>query len=280
MSDFPLFAGAPHKRGLIDAANSRGVAVSANASSDTLGTREVLIASTECDAIGGYIRVTSNSPGSVAQNLINVYIGPSGSEELILEGYTHFHDNSSQLAPIYTIPLPINIPKGSRITVDMQSSVGGHAQSMIFYYIPETFSGRQGFGTIDSFGVDTASSQSSITINAGSTANTKGDWEQIASTAENVHGYKGFFLSLVARPNSTSTIVAHKLIDIGIGDNPNEVIILPDIHTYQTDSETYWFDSQFFEIDIPPGVRIAARAQCSSTSSSARNTGIIFHGVR
>jgi hypothetical protein len=101
-----------------------------------------------------------------------------------------------------------------------------------------------------------------INVTTGSTAHTKGSWQQlIASTSADS---SSLFLRLDGVGASATNTAT--LLDIGIGASGSETVIIPDIAVGGA------INSLLFEIpfQIPSGTRLAARAQSAATSRAFR----------
>jgi len=116
-------------------------------------------------------------------------------------------------------------------------------------------------GSYETIGADTSDS-AGTTITGSATANTKGTWvELVASTANDASGISIF------TGNGTLIVLTNALVDIGIGAESSEIVIIPNLLPRALASIANSFpDEWFFPIHIPAGTRISARMQASSSS--------------
>lgn len=118
----------------------------------------------------------------------------------------------------------------------------------------------------ESGGLNAATTNSSVTLNA-TVNHTKTGWSQlIAATAEDSHG----FLLSVSCPNGFSAL---HLVDIGIGGAGSEVVILGN-HFFDGRrlSGSGGYEQYFIPLFIPAGSRVAARYQ---TNLNAEDLNVI-----
>lgn len=125
-----------------------------------------------------------------------------------------------------------------------------------------------GVGSAESVGANTAGS-AGTNISVGSPANTKGNWTQlIASTARRA----SWLMVSLGLPSTTNRF----LVDIGVGANPNETVIVPNLPNQPRSTTAYMVSSCLFPVAIPAGTRISARAQNNSTSGVVRVSAQVF----
>jgi len=113
-------------------------------------------------------------------------------------------------------------------------------------------------------------------VAAAGSAHTKGSWVQlIASTAQDC-----YWIDVYGCNTTTSATNARGLLDIGIGANPNEVVLIPDllmgsIGSAQTTGGPW--REYHFPLYIAAGTRISARFQ-SAIASKACGTTVVIRG--
>ena len=125
----------------------------------------------------------------------------------------------------------------------------------------------RGGNILDDIGTVTASSQFT-TLTANGTANVKGTTftQLIASTTRPYGG-------LVVFTRNLNATAARALMDIAIGAAASEVVLLPDILSWKSDtSVNRTWNYFYFPIAIPSGVRLSMRMQ-SSTGSWTLDVG-------
>lgn len=112
---------------------------------------------------------------------------------------------------------------------------------------------------------------SAVTSNAS--ANQKGIWAQLIASAN----YDVFGISLMICNTFTGGAANHFLVDIGVGANPNETVIVPDILCGAMGAGTGGLYPMFLPIFIPKGTRISARCQ-DGAGSDVANVTVFLHG--
>lgn len=114
--------------------------------------------------------------------------------------------------------------------------------------------------TYETVGVSTSTSEATTIANSG-TADTKSNWVELdASTAFTVDGFWVYF-----GVNSTTTL--DYFIDIGIGADGSETVLIPDLF-YSTGDTEGESNLVYFPISIASGTRISARQQNYATSGT------------
>jgi hypothetical protein len=171
---------------------------------------------------------------------------------------------------------PVSIQAGSRIAIRSQSTSATDTVRACVYLFDNAAMGRSG-GLIDSIGFVGGSTQGT-TVDPGVSANTKGSYAQI--TASTAVDYAGFCFHLDPL-NVSFASTNYLLIDIAVGAGGSEKIIIPNYFAQNAVSGvTRPSFSPWFDMPIIAGTRIAVRAQCSSATSTLRQFGFVFYGLR
>lgn len=238
---------------------------------NTKGSYTQLTASTTADAT--CLMVESNTVASGNATSKDIAIGAAGSEKIIIPDLV----DASPAVSFHNYTFwPVSIPSGTRIAFRAQSTSASDTPSISIWLFDNGTMGR-GSGIIDTIGFVSASTQGT-TVDAGATANTKGSYAQItASTSVDYAGFCCHFDTLAV--NFAASVGF--LIDIAIGAAASEKVIIPNLYVrgqgggMMMPPFTPWFD-----MPIRSGTRIAVRAQCSSNTSTNRQFGFIFYGLR
>lgn len=212
-----------------------------------------LVAATVRDWSGFILYLSGSNQSAIA----NVAIGASGSEQVIVESFHLPSRRANTLSPHY---IPIAIPAGSRIACLGNLFAGDAAIS--------GFSG--GFNDLQGFSFGT--SHSSVSVDPGAVAHTKGAWvEIVASTTVE---YKAVMLVLDNLADGTRA-VTQALADLAIGASGSEQTIIDNFRvTSESGADLVEPGAYTFPIFIPAGSRIAVRAQSDSSVSGDREFGL------
>ena len=257
---------------------SQGLALTSSATANTLGTIVELDADTEYEANGLSLMLTefSFASSTSVSFLMNIYIGGSGSEELLIEGVHFYSDNATANYSLISMDFPVKVPKGSRISADLQTNTAAaDAVLLIAQLRSGGFRSHVGHGEIVSIGMNTSTTNGQ-SVDSGATINTKGAWSQVV--ASSTKAFAGFNLSVGSNLNSAQDN-ANFLIDIGVGGSGSEEVIAENIYANTTSSERVLFDGSFFPVDIPEGSRIAIRSQSEESNATDRVLSYVFHGA-
>lgn len=212
--------------------------------------------------------------------LIDVAVGAAGSEIIILSNLAVALNNGMGVS----IPIPINIPAGSRIAARCQDNFGGSIAYMSGRVISGSFLGTPPCHTLTTYGAVTTTSSGTI-ANAGGTANTKGAWTQLVSATTQEHS--GLIIAAV-RPVLSTVITADwgQVADIGVGAAAAEQVLVPDLRSTCSKASQSAFKSavqpgifMFPQCDIPAGVRLAVRQQATTINASDRQGAYIVYGL-
>lgn len=135
-------------------------------------------------------------------------------------------------------------------TQDKRLNIGRQLADVLQAYRPTVFDdeGRSG--------------SNGTALTAPASTNTKADWTQI--TASCPIDADGFFVEMIVGQNGAKDF----LFDIGIGGAGAETVILENVlFTAPVGSNEYLASDFFVPLRVAAGTRVAARYQCSSTTS-------------
>lgn len=277
MGDFSLISdlGGVATDGL-NVGSSRGTTIpSAAANTKPSGWTE-LVASTSEDANGLLIsmdQLTSAAAG--AGFMMDLAIGAASSETIIID---NLHGTTGVAnETLYHFPVPIKIPKGTRLSMKSQTSLASKSIAVSIQLLRSNFSSIAGGGSVTTIGADTSTTKG-VVVDAGASSNTKGSWvEIIASTVED---YKGFFLGVGTNNNSAVATAGRFLMDIGVGGSGSEEVIYPDLALMTETRDVVNYPNYYRGISIPSGSRIAVRMQANTTDATDRLLDVVFYGVK
>jgi hypothetical protein len=259
-------------------AASTGIEVASSGTANTIGSIVELDASTESEANG--IVVTVASVGVVAATnisfLLNILTGPASSEVSLIDGIHFGQDLSVSNFTRQAWFFPVNIPSGTRVSATCQTdTASADSVFVLCQFNSKSYSSQPGHQTITSVGHDTSTSNSTITVDAGGVANTKGSWATVLAAGSNP-GFDGFSLSIGPNLN-TAEANADFLIDIAKG--ASQTVVVENIFCSSTSTENRYQNDTFFPIKIEAGELISIRSQCTSIDATDRVRSIVFHGA-
>jgi hypothetical protein len=252
---------------------SAGTVVTAGGTAHALGAYVPLSAATPCAASG--ITLTINMPTTlVGTYLINVGVGASGSEQIIIPNLLV---SSGILDIPVVVHFPIKIPAGVRLAAQMRCSTAASTVTIAAVLHTAATGAPVGLQRAVAYGAVTATSRGTL-IDAGATANTKpSTWTTlIATTTESCRGL------IIGLGNSIdiSRGTAHWLIDVGIGAAASERALVGDYYARASVNETVLPGlSPVFPVSIPAGSRISARCQSNNITSGDRALDIVAYGL-
>lgn len=224
-------------------ASSAGTTVTASSSANTKGSYTEIISTTASDAFGFMLMVTSPS----SRMAIDIAFGASGSETVIVGDIFVVESSTAPFAYFF----PIQIPAGTRIAARCQSTTGSATVGVALILMDGSFDSRQALAQATTYGF-TSSTTQGVTVTTGA-LDTKGSWAEIASSITADIRY----LVVCCRFNIVNT---NFLLDIGIGASGSEVVLVPNINGINNSS------LREYEVSIPSGTRLAARAQAASSA--------------
>lgn len=227
----------------------------------------------------GFMLVLSSDPSNDDALIVDIGIGPSGSQIEIVSKLKNNQDSTGGISAS-TPFIPVGIPAGVDVWVRMESE-GDAAVGLAAAY------GFQGsifpsYSRMVQVGYPEATdiAAKGTILSAPSSANTKGPYTQIvASTSES---FRALAISL---GGGTSFDKTHVALDLAIGPSGSEVVIVSNLFFWMNFGslggrvEMWPFTTPILPISIPAGTRIAARHQLGSINGGTDDEiDIIVHG--
>lgn len=237
------------------------------------------------NSLGSWVELTSGLPYAVdsldvslfsgtasSDMLVDIGIGASGSEAVLVDSLYHVAGSATARCSQYR--LPIKLPAGTRIAARSRSNRPSNAVGVVIYATAAEAMTVPGSSVVATYGATKGSSRGT-SIDSGGTANAYGAWTQIVASTL----YESRWLSIgVGSGNNYVLTVADRLIDIGVGASGSEVVLLGGL--YMRDNATadillpgVWT----FDVAIPQGVRLSARTKCSITDATDRNCDVVLY---
>lgn len=230
---------------------------------DTKGSWAEMDASTEDDIyeLEVTLATTTAVNATNTSTLLDIGIGAGGAEQIVVADLQIGH-MPLQLA-YWTIP--IFIPAGTRLACRTQSAQAAKAINILLRGRSARVPGQTPARYCLTYGVVTASSRGTNIAIPGS-LNTKGAWTELtAATAERLSG-----LIICTGSGSNNMAAQQILLDIGVGGAGSEQVIIPDLLSiYNTSEQLFPYGLPRIQgIDLPAGVRLAARTARSSLTGN------------
>ncbi|KKK94143.1 hypothetical protein LCGC14_2685790 [marine sediment metagenome] len=265
MPDFSLIAGGNRieEAGAVTA-DSGGTGITSNASANTKGLYTQLIASTAFQATA--IMVQHGASATGASFLIDISIGAADSEQVIISNLFRLAKNDYMLAPIF----PISTPAGSRIAARCQDDIGSGTLDLSISLFGNTLLNSASLSRVTAYGATTATSLGTA-VTPGS--NTEGAYAELSGSTTNPTRA----LLVVCAASDIALPNAQGLIDIAVGAATSEQVILSNLR-YELMSSLDTLVPQCwgpFPVNIPAGIRIAARA----AASGAQDLSAVVYGM-
>jgi hypothetical protein len=235
------------------------------------GTPLELIASTIAAADHIVVFFYMASVGSVEEVSIDILIGPA-TEQVLIENIP-FSGRVALGSTHDTMSFPIHIPAGTRISTRVQADSAVTMGIGVALYKGNGksygYTAAKGYGITAQYG--------GTAVDPGAVANTKNATpvELVASTGEQING---FWVHVGQNENLTVNASTGVFVDILVGANPNEKVIVSN-HFVISNTNENAFPSVFYDIVIPAGSRISCQMQCSDTDATDRVRTVALVGL-
>lgn len=250
-----------------DAALSAGSAAITAGAANTKGAWVQLIAATTFETSWVTVQAVGNSAS--ARYLVDIGIGAAGAEWVLFANVPLAGVSASTAGTMLQVPFAI--PAGVRIAARVQSSTASVTIRAQVVLCQGGVGQAPPLGRATTWGADTVDSGGAL-VDAGATVNTKGAWGQIiASTDQTVR-----WLCIHVTHGAIVTVSGiHFLVDIGVGAAGSEGAILSNLYFYySTSNDAFMTPTICLPVNIPAGVRVAARAQASIANTTATDTQV------
>jgi hypothetical protein len=114
-------------------ASSKGTNIADGGANTKNGTYAQIVASTTRHHKGLIVATQCNGTATAKNHFLDVAIGSAGNEKVIIPNLQFCRDGSAgqHRIPVYS-PIPVNIPSGTRLSVNMQSSSTTNFQVMLY----------------------------------------------------------------------------------------------------------------------------------------------------
>ena len=244
---------------------------------NTKGSWTEIVSSTPYDVCAIYLPLNLGHFDTTLDYLIDIGVGASGSEQVIIENLL-FSSSESIRDAANPYLLPVSIPAGTRVSIRAQENSGSKSlYTGIQFFYGRHFASVFPTTKIDTYGANTADS-GGVEVDPGGSSLTKGSYSEITSSCEEI---KGLIIAIGNKKNG-SRAEAWFGLDIAIGGSGQEQVIIPNysLHSYGSTNKVSPSVSPVFPISIPAGTRISARAMSSITDATDRLFDVILYGLR
>lgn len=243
----------------VAAGSSSGTSITSGGTAHTKGSwTQIGTAPASGDACAVFVGM-NNLNASTRTFGVDIGIGASGSQVVILNNIPAVSQASGGLFACTYMFVPVNIPAGSTIWARCQSSGASQTLNVSLILFDGDFDASAGFAGVDGIGFAPASSNGTG-VSASAGANTKGSYSQIAIAARDYDA--------IAPWGFIGTGTWHALMDIAIGAAGAEQPIAQNILFQNNGSRATPGGLNFIPVRIKAGTRISARIQASTGASS------------
>ena len=256
-------------------ADSRGVAVTANATPGSDGAYTQIVAATAFD-YDAIVLMLSHITSATSQNLIDVAIGAAAAEKIIVADL-----------PLYALTgryngirvrLPIHVPSGSRVAVRIHRSTA--ASTVIDCTIHGIQSGpwsEPGFTRCTTYGTVLGSTQGTL-VDPGAVAHTRGTVAQIVASTTNP--IKMLYAFVQRSSGGGSNVADDSLLLTILQGAATEKTLIPYSQFAMGATDDNWDPNLIgpYYVNLPSGTRLSAQCQSDLTLASAREACITVLG--
>jgi len=243
---------------------------------NTLASTFTVLSASLPDQADGFVLCLTTVYGSgLTSCLVNLYIGASGQEQLLIAGIRTGRGSSTGGAQ-KQIYVPITIPAGSRVTARHQCNSAASSPSIYASFTPlgAGFSAEPAFGVSENWGANAAASKGTV-LTASATPHTLGaKTELIAAT-----GIDCRHICLQSHQSNAATY----LLTLYVGASGSEVPIFGPFSCAGINDSSGAMDfsnthgaNVSFPLSVPAGSRISAAIQSSAASATADISVLAF----
>lgn len=233
------------------------IVVLTGGAANTKGSYVELISSTAFQTFS--VRIHLNNVDN-SDALVDIAIGAAASEQIIV---ANVPADRATVSRSLTIPLPLALPAGTRISARVQKTAGATDVYSSIEICATSALGRSSLQRCITYGAATADS-GGTSVNPGGTPGTKGSYSEItASTTTPIE----YLLLCIGNQNNGARTQGYFALDVAIGAAGSEQRIILDETLYSSSSQEIAPEHLPFEVDILAGSRLACRAQSQTTNT-------------
>jgi hypothetical protein len=260
MADFPLLAASRWAEDDASAAANYKTTITASGTINTKGSWTQMVASAPFDVDS--ILLTFEGPGTGQHaEMVDIGVGAGGSETVVVSNI--FLQTFTANLFYGWVYIPFHCPAGTRIAMRSQSDVASTATYWKMQMVKAGFFSGRTFQSPVTYGATTASTSGAV-VTAG-TSNAKGSYTQLtASTTAPIR-----LLMLCFGQGGVTVGPMDFGFDIAVGAGGSEVVVIPDISVWLTNTNGDILPSFLvLPVDIPAGTRLSARVKCTSNGQA------------
>jgi hypothetical protein len=253
---------------------SAGTVITANATAHVMGAFVPFSLVTPISASG--ITLTINTPTTlVASYLINIGIGASGSEQIIIPNIIVSSGVLDLPAVVY---FPVRIPAGVRLAAQVAASTASSTVTISGMLHGAVWGSPVPNQRVVAWRAGALVNSRGTAIDPGAVANTKPTTYTTVAAAT-TESARGLIIGLGNQIDLTRT-VAHWLIDVAVGAAASERIIIPDYYARASVNETVMpVLSPVFPVSVPAGSRLSVRAQSNNITAGDRSFDVVLYSI-
>lgn len=261
MGDYSIIGGGgPHLQTGLTASTLTGTSVTANASTNTKGGwTEFISAANNTEQIGNITVMFHPNTGTQADFLVDVGIGGSGVEEVVIPDLWIHTNNADE--GIGKFDFPVSLPTNERISMRCQSSGSSAAIPAWIITSGRSLSQSVALQRVTAYGAATATTDG-VPVARNTTPGTFGSWVEIVSSTTNP--MKGFIVAAhkdgISWGASGDLRVMYEVAIGGSGSEDDNIIYSGPLVTNNTTEGTSEFCSSFIPIGVAAGQRLAIHA--------------------
>lgn len=253
-------------------ASSTITSLTANASANTKGSYVEIEDSTLFNVSAIMLTFLNSNGGDY---LIDIAVGAGGSEQVIISNLLWTASLFTGDNPSHVL-FPIAIPAGTRVSARCQCTTGSRVTTLSVLFIAGSVLAGGKLQRVETSGAATGDS-GGTSVDPGGTINTKGAYSQLSAAL--VHPIKWIIIAVGNQANTART-TCFWLIDIAIGAGGSEQVVIPNLSFIsRTEDDMPRPHAVGLPVDIPAGVRLAVRAQCSINDATDRLIDVAVYGV-
>lgn len=256
MSDWPILSsGAKYTPVGADYTYTRGTAMVCS-SVNTKCSWVTLSSSTPHEA--DFLLICVQNPGT---NDCLIDIGIGATPDIVASNLFHSSYGNADYRIFY---LPLTLPAGVALKARCQTDATG-----TFYIYAILLKGgflqSPGYQRLTTHGAVYSGDTGGTLIDPGATPNVKGAWTQLSASITNPAKMLGVAIGLIGRSHEGLSPLT--MLDIGVGPNPSQVVIIPDLPFRMCWGVTGLGSVAWFPVNIPTGTALWARAQTNGSNN-------------
>ena len=240
---------------------------------NTKGAYAQVVASTPYASSRLFI-ITEFASASLRFFLLDIATGGAGAETVVVSNIAL--DSNSDNCTAGFIPISVDIPAGTRVSVRIQSNTTTQTVTLGVLLEDRALASLANPST---YGTDTGNSRGTQ-IDPGTTINTKGTYVQLSASTSSRIDVLALCLTIGVGATAITTGVRW-MIDVATGGAGAETIVIPDITVVaNSPADAIRPATLWFPISIPASTRLAVRCSCSLNTATVRLLCVTLIGMQ